>query len=389
MSAMAVVQMFKMPFATAHFNANQRVWIVQITGALAALCVGRFRGKGRYVEAWVRWDSKAKQAPEFQTFEVSDTFADRHGLRRERQLAMIVLLGLTLLTGCAADLPTAPSRSTAVGTVTVTATPAAVLLSGSTVQLQVRVLTTDGVRRPGVPVRFATSAGTLEASDVTTDANGEASTTLTASSSATVSVSAEDKTERVSLAGVAPFSVEIQQSFEAIIYSDQWMAPVAVVVNRDAISPPRPVRVTLDCGVGAPRTVDGFIGMQMMPCNFGRLGTFTVRATATAENGWSTSGQRQVVVVERPAIPIAPVLSSIRRERTSSSETWEFSAFVENYSSPPVRWEWSFGDGQAQTTTSSRVSHRYTSEGVKTVEVRVFTADGKSGNAMGQIIVDF
>lgn len=74
------VQMFKMPFATTHFNANQRVWVLYTTGDLAAYCVGRFRGTGRYVKAWVRWASKAKTPPVMKDIEVSGAFAARIGL---------------------------------------------------------------------------------------------------------------------------------------------------------------------------------------------------------------------------------------------------------------------------------------------------------------------
>lgn len=67
--------MFKMPFATNHFNANQKVWVRSMTGALACLVVGRYRGKGRYVTAWVNYDSNSKPDPEIKEIEVDDGFA--------------------------------------------------------------------------------------------------------------------------------------------------------------------------------------------------------------------------------------------------------------------------------------------------------------------------
>lgn len=77
---MATIRMFKMPFATTHFNANQRVFVAYMTGDCAAYCVGKFRGKGRYVKAWVTWAAANKPAPAFKTFDVADAFAQRHGL---------------------------------------------------------------------------------------------------------------------------------------------------------------------------------------------------------------------------------------------------------------------------------------------------------------------
>ena len=66
---------FKMPFPTKHFNKNQRVWVKFSTGAMAAEVTGKFRGKGRYVTAWVRWDSISKANPVFDRFNVDDRFA--------------------------------------------------------------------------------------------------------------------------------------------------------------------------------------------------------------------------------------------------------------------------------------------------------------------------
>lgn len=77
---MALVKMFKMPFATTHFNQNQRVFVVFITGDLAAYCVGKFRGKGRYIKAWVKWASKTKTAPIIKEIDVIGAFIERHGL---------------------------------------------------------------------------------------------------------------------------------------------------------------------------------------------------------------------------------------------------------------------------------------------------------------------
>lgn len=77
------VRSFKMPFATPKFNLNQRVWVVVLSGTCAALCCGRFRGKGRYIRAWVNWDSdeKRKLMPAaFDVFEVDAGFAERHGI---------------------------------------------------------------------------------------------------------------------------------------------------------------------------------------------------------------------------------------------------------------------------------------------------------------------
>jgi len=78
---MVKVIMFKMPFSTTHFNLNQKVWVQYKSDALAAQVIGCHRGKNRYVSAWVRWGSAAKQAPVFKEIAVEARFAEKHKLR--------------------------------------------------------------------------------------------------------------------------------------------------------------------------------------------------------------------------------------------------------------------------------------------------------------------
>ena len=77
---MATVRMFKMPFSTNLFRKGQKVWVVFMSGAESAECVGRYRGNGRYVRAWVSWGAKSKAEPTVIEFEVDDDFAQRHGI---------------------------------------------------------------------------------------------------------------------------------------------------------------------------------------------------------------------------------------------------------------------------------------------------------------------
>ena len=69
--------MFKMPFFTKHFNFNQKVWVRRGTGALAAEVRGRFRGRGKYITAWIDWDRKSRIAPSIKEVQVSDEFYNK------------------------------------------------------------------------------------------------------------------------------------------------------------------------------------------------------------------------------------------------------------------------------------------------------------------------
>lgn len=78
---MKKAMMFKMPKATRHFNANQRVWVVSLSGAQAAKVAGKFRGSGRYIEAWVKWDKAHDMPPDIKEIEVEDSFYETHNLQ--------------------------------------------------------------------------------------------------------------------------------------------------------------------------------------------------------------------------------------------------------------------------------------------------------------------
>jgi len=77
----------------------------------------------------------------------------------------------------------------AVGRVNVTANPATVPSTGGSSTISASVLDQNGNQLATVPVSFITTAGTLSAALVNTDANGIAQTTLTTTTTATVTAS--------------------------------------------------------------------------------------------------------------------------------------------------------------------------------------------------------
>lgn len=74
---MEKLHVLKMTRQTKHFNKGQRVWLIFSTGAQAAKVRGKFRGKGRYVDAWIRWDRKGDVPPKFVECEVTEEFYKR------------------------------------------------------------------------------------------------------------------------------------------------------------------------------------------------------------------------------------------------------------------------------------------------------------------------
>ena len=70
----------KMTYESNHFNRNQKIWLQFMTGNQAAKVTGKYRGKGRYVSAWIKWGTKNKPAPSWNKVEVSSEFAKHREL---------------------------------------------------------------------------------------------------------------------------------------------------------------------------------------------------------------------------------------------------------------------------------------------------------------------
>jgi len=91
-------------------------------------------------------------------------------------------------------------------TISLTAVPPTLPSGGGSMTLTAVVLDVSGNRLPNVPVNFTTTAGTLSQAVTTTDANGEAQTTLTTTGATTVTARAGSASQTLNVtlgAGVA------------------------------------------------------------------------------------------------------------------------------------------------------------------------------------------
>lgn len=69
-----------MPFETKLFKKNQLVWIQYLSGDMAAKVTGKYKGFGRYISAWVKWDGAQKPVPNIKTLSIDCGFANRMGI---------------------------------------------------------------------------------------------------------------------------------------------------------------------------------------------------------------------------------------------------------------------------------------------------------------------
>jgi len=93
---------------------------------------------------------------------------------------------VTAYSGAAMKTISVTVGSTAAARISVAASPQSLAPTGGTTTITATVQDNQGIAVPGVAVTFATTAGTISASSVSTDANGKATTTLNTNVPATV-----------------------------------------------------------------------------------------------------------------------------------------------------------------------------------------------------------
>lgn len=80
---MPKVTAFRMTYESDAFNLNQQVWVQSWSRSQAVRAIGRWRGTGRWVSAWVSWRTSGNPMPRFVSIDVPEGFAGRHHLARE------------------------------------------------------------------------------------------------------------------------------------------------------------------------------------------------------------------------------------------------------------------------------------------------------------------
>lgn len=72
-----ILLMCKAPKTSKHFNANQRLWIIRLTGSQAAEVKGKYKGKGRYIQGWIKWDKPGDTCPKIIEVSVTKSFYEK------------------------------------------------------------------------------------------------------------------------------------------------------------------------------------------------------------------------------------------------------------------------------------------------------------------------
>jgi hypothetical protein len=275
----------------------------------------------------------------------------------------------------------------AVGRVNVNANPATLPALGGSTTISASVLDQNGNQLATVPVSFITTAGSLSTSQVITDANGIAQTTLTTSTSATVTatVGAQGSTTPPATGGggtggttptPAPTSGQASgsvtvgiNSAPTLVITQPTTQPTAGIPasftfavtvassNGSAIKD-----LTVDWSDPSPDVQDlgAVTGNAVVTHIFPTSGTFTVTGTVVDAAGNRVSVSSVVFV--QAAAPLGVSITFTQTSVNTTNTLVSFTATVTGLGSAVVtQYLWDFGDGKPQVpTTTNQVTHNYT-----------------------------
>lgn len=315
-------------------------------------------------------------------------------------LVLPVAVAVAVATGCSVEesaRPTLTGPSEFALSVTLTAAPDQLPPDGAS-QSIITVTVRDASGRPaeGQRLSVSTNVGTLSASQVVTSSGGQASFAFTAPASgasgnaAVISVlpvgtnaaSAVSRTVTVLLTTGAPNRTVPTPSFTVTPTNPERN----VSVRFDASGTTDEGAACLDActyrwDFGDGSTATG----RIVTHRFTASGTFTVTLIVTDAAGSSASTARTVTVsaVSAPSVTIAvapdPPLANQQATFTATTTAATGHSIV--------RFNWNFGDGTTQVTTSPTVTKTFSSLGTFVVTVTVTDDLGQTASTSKQVII--
>ena len=265
--------------------------------------------------------------------------------------------------------------------ISLTATPGSVSPRGGTVTVVASVADVNGNLLPGVPVSFSVSAGSLGTASVLTDANGQATTTVTTDRETVVTATSGPQTATTTIQVDTLPAVTIVATPMASSVDEPVTFAVTVRPGSSAIAD-----VSIDFGDGSSQALGALAGPTSVSHTYKVAGSFIVTVTVRDTSN-ATVEVVTVIAIESPA-PLNVTIASPATVQVNVAAIFTATA---TQSTPGIleiaRYEWEFGDGTNVTTTGSSTSHVFANPGVKVVTVRAVEKDGRSGTGQAQINV--
>ncbi len=302
----------------------------------------------------------------------------------------------------------------AVDTVTLRANPGSISPNGGDVTLVATVVGANGRRLSGVVVTFNVDQGSLSASTATTDENGEARSTLTASQQVVASATAGIKTSSnvtitvrsapIVTISCTPASGSPNCSAVTTTPSTNTATVLFTITRAGTSSTLR--TATIDFGDSTSQSLGNLAGGSATvthtytgPSSTGTR-AYTATVLATDINAEAASVSSTVIISRVALTPINVTVSGTGTAPTLSNPNasrWEFTAAATGGGDGGTgnaaiqSYKWGFGDDSSDVTTSGHMTaHIYetaTNATAYTVTVEVKTADGRTATGRTEILV--
>lgn len=271
-----------------------------------------------------------------------------------------------------------PIGAAAIGTFSVSASPATLPSGGGSAQVTARARDAAGNPLAGVQVTFSTTAGTVSPGVATTDAAGDARTTLTTTREATVTARAAQESAEVTVTVDEAPGLTVSVTPDPPVEGRTTQFTVTVIVPAGGTAADR-LEINFGDGDRTSLRIPSSGGTTTVSHVYDREGTFTVSVTVIDASGARQTQQLVVTVVAAPPIPLTLTATP---QSPAAGQIVTFVATPSLGSGVSVaRYEWNFGDGTERTTTSGTTTHSYASAGSRVVRVAAIGSDGSGGEA--------
>jgi PKD repeat protein len=288
----------------------------------------------------------------------------------------------------------------AVGGIVAGANPSIVSSAGGSSTISAKVNDTGGNPLAGIPVTFATDAGSVNPTVANTDGTGTATSTLTTSRTAKVTVSAGVATTTVGADGktttttpaTATVTVNVNSTASITVGSPVPSSPSAgqtvsfALTYGSTTTGASPItRITVDWGDGTSNNFSG--APSSISHVYGSPGGYLVTVTGFDSLGDTANGSSSVTVSPR-ARPTVTISSSTTSPQPGSPVSFTIGATAttgNTITSIVV----DFGDGSSVTLpgNSTSVQHVYAASGTYQVTATAIDNSGQSGQATTVIVV--
>ncbi len=271
-------------------------------------------------------------------------------------------------------------------TVKVRAEPPTIPQVGGAAQIIVTVADVSGNPLPNAPVLFTTDNGSLNPGAGTTDANGEARTTLTTTRTSKVTATVALKTGDVTVTLVNAPTVTVTGPATATAG-----LPANFTVTPTVPTGGAPMRdVVVNWGDGSPtQNLGPVTGATTVSHAFSRADSYTVTATATDQIGQQGTGSFSVNVSR--VLPIVPITCPTAAQVVGVPGAYTVTPPATS-TFPIQNVTVDFGDGTSrnlgQITGVTTFSKTYTAEGGYTVTATVTDTSGQRGTSSCAVVVN-